>query len=109
MKINKIQLDNIKARWDILKMASAYIHAERKIIDDASLGIDTTGHMAEAESYTTTSTAESFHFSTAKQDLFAKAVEVRRQLEEAINNEEYEKASLLQELLDTIERKYGRM
>ena len=91
-------------------MSSAYILAERRIIEDAAEGIDTTGHLAEAEKQ-----GISFEFEvgakslTDKELLYEKAVEVRKQLDEAINNDDFESAKALQELLNVIEKKYNRL
>lgn len=37
MKINRLQWDKLKPQWDILKMKSAYIEAEKSIVQDPSL------------------------------------------------------------------------
>ena len=94
-------------------MSSAYIHAERKIINDAANGIDTTGHIEEANSY---QSPEDFYYEvTGREDLsekdklYSKALEVRKQLNEAIDNDDYKKAELLQLTLDMLEYKYNKL
>ena len=46
---------------------------------------------------------------TDKELLFEKAVEIRRQLDEAIGADDYERAGALQKLLDVIETKYNKL
>ena len=88
-------------------MSSAYILAEKKIIEDAARGIDTTGHLAEQ--------SIDFEFEpgdrdlTDKELLYEKAVEVRKQLDKAIELNEFKKAKQLQELLNIIEIKYKKL
>jgi len=43
MKVNKITFSQIKLRWQIQQMTSAYIHAEQQIIKKLADGIDITG------------------------------------------------------------------
>ena len=98
-------------------MSSAYIHAERKIINDATQGIDTTGHMREQ--FGPMNAEQFFEFEvdslgnmksvTEKDILLDKAREVRNQLEEAIDNDEFEKAELLQRTLNAIQSKYNKL
>ena len=95
-------------------MSTAYILAEQRIINDAAHGIDTTGHIAAQSHFVIEDTPESFHFEVGrpmndKELLYNKAQEVRKQLENAIENEDYEKAQLLQHTLDVIERKYNKL
>ncbi len=117
-KANRILFDKIKMQWDILKMSSAYIHAESKIIGEAEKGNDLTG-FTQHDSVSYTSTPESFHFEVdnfgnmkhigAKEALLEKAKEVRKQLDEAIDNDEFEKAELLQQALNAIQTKYNKL
>ena len=114
MRANAIQWPKIRLQWEILKMSSAYIHAEAKIINDAQNGIDTTGHIADMKqtiSFESPSvTPEEFYqASSPKESLLSKAREVRRQLDEAIDNDEYEKADMLQSVLDAIQAKYDKL
>ena len=41
MKANKITFDKINARWNIMKMTSAYINAEKILIQQTVLDIET--------------------------------------------------------------------
>jgi len=43
MKVNKITFSQIKLKWQIQQMTSAYIHAEQHIIKKLADGIDITG------------------------------------------------------------------
>jgi hypothetical protein len=43
MKVNKITFSQIKLKWEIQQMTSAYIHAEQHIIKKLADGIDITG------------------------------------------------------------------
>lgn len=44
-----------------------------------------------------------------KEQLYQQAVDIRRQLDEAIENDEYEKCDNLQKILDVIEIKYNKL
>ena len=94
-------------------MSSAYILAERKIIDDAHNGIDTTGHIAQYDSMSPEEQFEAdFQFNRKLSDkelLKEKADEVRRQYDEAMDAEDYLRAGALHELLNVIQIKYDRL
>jgi hypothetical protein len=40
MKVNKITFDKINARWNIMKMTSAYINAEKILIQQTAVDIE---------------------------------------------------------------------
>ena len=91
-------------------MSSAYILAERKIIEDANKGIDTTGHLAEQGwSMEFESTPEDFARPSQKEEILAKAREVRKQINEAIENEQYEVLPHLNKVLTILEAQYKRL
>ena len=122
-RVNRIKWPQMKMAWELKKMASAYILAERQIIDDASRGIDTTGHIAETQGYTfyTSSTSPEEHFAKEvdifgnlkpfdeKESILEKARNVRKKLDEAIANDEFEKAEIYQITLDALQRKYDKL
>ena len=87
-------------------MSSAYILAERKIIEDANKGIDTTGHLAEAgwsmEFEDTPQTSK-------KQEILDKAKEIRKQINEALENEQYEALPHINKVLTILEAQYKRL
>ena len=113
-KVNRSRFSKIKQQWDILKMSSAYILAEKKIIEDTAQGNDPTGHDNVSYYFTTSSSPEEFHLEfskprTEKELLLEKAQEIRKQLDDAIHAEEYSRAEALQKLLNVIEKKYNKL
>lgn len=125
MKVNRIRMSAIQLEWQILLMRSAYIAAEQLIVNEASKGNDLTGieTVTEADNITWTSS------STTPEDFFAaeidqfgnirniseaemlleQARELRKQLDNAIQNEEYDKAKILQDTLDKVQIKYNKL
>lgn len=118
-KINKIQWGKIKTAWELLKMSTAYIHAEQKIITEAEQGNDITGF--QSGGYEKQMTPEQFHDEitfdgygnphplTPKEMLYDKAKEVLKQLQQAVQDEDYRKASLLDQTLKVIKIKYDKL
>ena len=112
--VNRILFDKLKSQWDILKMSSAYILAERKIIEDAASGIDTTGHIAEQQRTIEFVSPEEFYQAdknkpmTIAEEILEKAREVREKLDDAIHNNNFVKAKMFQQILDGLEKQYNR-
>ena len=117
IRANRITFDKVKRNWEQEKMVRAYIEAERRIIEDASKGVDLTG-------YSTTTTflpmdAETFHYQvdgfgnikheSEKEGLYKKAQVIRQQVNDAIAEEDYERAEVLEKLLRVIKDKYDKL
>ena len=107
------------AQWEILKMRAAYIDAERLIIQEAEKGNDLTG--AETSYTIAFEPMSPEEFAKHEKDgkgniklseeeyLLAKARQVREQLDQALYDEDYIKAKMLQTVLNGLERKYNRL
>ena len=121
--VNKITFGKIKSQYELLKMRAAYIMAEQMIIEEANKGNDLTGHDTPPATniiFTSDSTSpeefDNFTFSfgepkplTDIEQVFAKAVEVREKLDNAIHDNDFVKARMLQNVLDGLELKYNRL
>ena len=122
--VNRITFGNIKSQWELLKMRAAYIMAEQMIIEEAAKGNDITGHDAPKTTniiFTSDSTnpeeLDNFSFSfgeepkplTDIEQVYAKAVEVREKLDNAIHDNDFVKAQMYQNVLDGLELKYKRL
>ena len=105
MKVNRITFDKISAQWDILKMSSAYIHAERQIMDSASRGVDLTGadqnikftfDAMDPEDFNSweISTGGKMEPISPADEILDKARKVREKLDNAIHDDNYVKAQL---------------
>ncbi len=115
MKVNKITFSKLYAQYELLKMRAAYILAEQSIIESASRGIDLTGY--ESSNYTIAfedmGPEQFFSTSTGSVDeaesLLSKAREVRKKLDDAIQNDDYIKAQTFQNILNGLEIKYNKL
>ncbi len=112
MKANKITFGKIRAQYEILKMRAAYILAEQSIIDAASKGIDII-YDPDTTSYSMEMGPEDF-FRTEQplndeESLLKKAREVKKKLDDAIQDEDYTKAQMFQNILDGLEIKYNKL
>ena len=122
--VNKITFGKIKSQYELLKMRAAYIMAEQMIIEEANKGNDLTGHDTPPATniiFTSDSTNpeefDNFSFSFGEQpkpltdieQVYAKAVEVREKLDNAIHDNDFVKARMLQNVLDGLELKYNRL
>ena len=113
-------MDNLLAQWEILKMKAAYIAAERQIISDAQKGIDLTGfNEATTIAFEPMSPQDFFQaevdaFGNMKKlseadVIFEKAKEVRKKLDNALDEENYLKAEMFQNILNGLEKQYNRL
>ena len=106
----------------MLQMKAAYISAEREIINEANKGNDLTGWDKQPDVLTEFGpmSAEEFHnfevdgFGNIKNIsagdmLLDRAREVRKKLDIAIQDENYVKASMLQNVLNGIEIEYKKL
>ena len=120
MKVSRSKLSRIKLEWELKQMVSAYVAAERYIINENSKGNDPTGSEAGIAYYTTsTADPESFFHEvdefgnlkpmSDKEILMDKARKVRELLDKAIANDEFEKAEVYQRTLDALKRKYDNL
>ena len=123
-RVNRTRMAKIKLEWEVKKMMSAYIAAERTIIEENSKGNDITGSES-AISYYSTTTFEPMtpqEFFSAEVDAFGnlknvdeksvlleKAMKVRELLDKAIANDEFEKAQVYQRTLDILQEKYDKL
>jgi len=114
MRANRITFDKLKAQWDILKMRSAYIDAERIIVEEASKGNDLTGFDSQVITFTSESTGPIEFFNemskplSIAEEILEKAREVREKLDNAIHADDYVKAQMYQNILNGLEEKYNK-
>jgi len=107
-------------------MVSAYVAAEKYIIEENSKGNDPTGSESAITYYTTTTaefdpmTPQEFFSKEVdafgnlknvdrKEELLDKARRVRELLDKAIANDEFEKAKVYQRTLDILEERYNNL
>lgn len=114
MKVNRIRWDKIKIQFDILKMASAYIKAEQKIISEAEKGVDLTGftHNDSKTIVFESTTVEEFaqeERMSEKDKLEKDGIEIKKQIENAIQNEDYESAEALTKLFNVLRDRWKRL
>ena len=123
MKVNNLRWDKLKMQWDILKMSSAYIQAESQIINSAAQGIDLTGYTTDNPNVTYTfepMNPEDFFAKEVdgfgnlknvddKEEILKRARRVRKQLDEAIAEDNFEKAEILQNTLNILQKKYDKL
>ncbi len=126
-RVSRIKFPTLLMQWEGKKQVAAYIAAERQIIFEASRGNDLTGADAlvrreledqgmNPEEFWTSSSTEFVGdpFGGIKNvseldRLYNQALEIREQINRAINDEEYEVASVLQRTLDVLEMKYNNL
>lgn len=109
MRVNKILFSKLRTQFELLKMKSAYILAERDIINDPA----TTGWEAD--------TPERHHYSDLEAGLrdslrdveASKLLTKMKRLEEqgraALEEEDYEKMRLLKEVYDILKNKLNKL
>lgn len=118
MKVNRIRFDNIKAKWDILKMRAAYIAAERLLIQEAADGNDLTG-IQVIESFEPM-TPEEFHqyetdgFGNIKNNgpkelIRQKMIALEKQGRRLLEEEKYELFAELKEIYEKYKQEYDRL
>ncbi len=124
-RVNKIEWGPLKNKWTLLTISAGFLHGERVLQGQ---------YEADDREHEKNSTPESFYFTqndtsehlptlegmtfdqegnprplTAKELLYEKGIEVTRQFQEALYNEEYLKAQTLNEVLQVIITKYNRL
>ena len=116
--INKITFDKLKAQWEILKMRSAYIAAEKLLIQEASEGNDPTG--VNAIKVFEPMTAEEFHQydvdafgniknKTPKEIIKEKMEALEKQGRKLLDQEKYELFAELKEIYERYKQEYDRL
>jgi len=104
MKVNKITFSQIKLRWQIQQMTSAYIHAEQQIIKKLADGIDITGAneiIQEVQQNAKTITPKD----KIKEKLDALKIQGNKLLEQ----EKYELFIELKEIYEKYKQEYDRL
>ena len=122
MKVNRSRFNALKLEWELKKMMSAYIGAEKKIITESASGM-ADGISAVAWTSDTTTPEQHYHF---EMDMFgnvrnvdSKEQDIRRleeklksveaQGREAIEKEDYESMAELKKLYDILFNKLMRL
>ncbi len=113
--VNRIRFDAIRTQWEILRMSAAYIHAEQRIVNEAAKGNDITG--------ASTPPMDSEQFFHAEVDgfgniinhiseeeyLLAKGREIQDKLDKALEQEDYRKAAMLENVFKGLKIKYNKL
>ena len=127
MKISRSKFSMIKQQYELTKMIAAYIAAEKKIItestsgmaDGLSLNREDIGHIIHVQP----KDPETFHWEIDgfgnmrnvseseryKELLLAQAVEIRAQLDLAIQEERFEDCGELEKVLNDIKKRYDSL
>lgn len=116
--INRITFDKLKAQFDILKMRSAYIAAEKFLIQEAADGHDFTNFQV-IETFEPM-TPEEFHqyqtdgfgnirHSSPKEVILKKMNDIALKAEKYLAEEKYELVQELKELYEKYKREYDRL
>jgi hypothetical protein len=115
--INRITFDKIKAQWEILKMRTAYIAAEKLLIQEAS-GTINASDMKIIEF--PPMTAEEFHkyetdgfgnirHKSPKEVILDKMNDIVAKANKYLKQEKYELVQELKELYERYKREYDRL
>jgi hypothetical protein len=116
--INRITFDKLKAQFEILKMRSAYIAAEKLLIQEAADGNDLTGIKVITEF--DPMTPEEFHeyqvdgfgnirHKSPKEVILDKMNKIAEQAQKYLEQEKYELVQELRELYDKYKSEYDRL
>ena len=115
--INRITFDKIKAQWEILKMRTAYIAAEKLLIQEASGTIDASDiKITEFPPMT----AEEFHqyqtdgfgnirHKSPKEVILDKMNDIAAKANKYLEQEKYELVQELKELYERYKKEYDRL
>ena len=116
--INRITFDKLKAQFDILKMRSAYIAAERLIIEEGAKGNDITG-MQVIQTFEPMSPEEfneyqvdgfgNIRHSSPKEVILNKMNALEEQGRKLLEEEKYELFIELKELYEKYKQEYDRL
>ena len=120
MKANRTRFSKVKMAWELKKMISAYVGAERFLIDEAAQSMG----LYSPEQYDPLNAKKIYEDSTSieewiagsnmpnlseKDKLYRQAQELRKQINQAIAEENFEKAAILDKTLKVIEIKYNKI
>ena len=120
MRVSTTRFSKLKQSWELTKMTTAYINAERMIIENSNRGIDITGHDTFYKDRGVSldnfeGAIEDLEFLkggtplTPSDEVWEAAKEVRAKLDEAIEKDEYVKAEMLQNVLDGLQEQYNKL
>ena len=115
MRVSTIRFDRLKQSWELTKMTTAYINAERMIIENSNRGLDIIGNREVFEDPVPDFNdfeLEDLSFGrkmTPIEEVWRSAEKVREKLDEAINSENYVKAEMLQNVLNGLEEQYNKL
>ena len=112
MKVNKITFSKIKTQWELLKMKSAYILAERDIVNDATL----TGWQRNDAIEDDSMTLVDFQgWEDGNVRRMSEELKIKKQMEEleeqgrvALDNEDYQKMQILKEVWGILNNKLNK-
>ena len=122
-RVNRIRFDKLLMEWKG-KLGAVYAFKGIKDYEEWAMGLatpqqpldDTIIRLATSEEISEFMSPEGFRDAfgssrpmTEKEILFQQAVSIREQIENAIAEENYEKADILQKTLDVIELKYNKL
>ena len=118
MKVNRIRFAKLKQEW-LAKLSSIYAFKGIKDYDEWAIGASdplppppAIDHIQWVQDWTGPEEFFGGGLNTPKSEkelLLDKAREIRRQLDEAIDQDDFERAQALQNLLDVIEIKYNKL
>lgn len=116
--INRITFDKLKARFEILKMRSAYVEAEKLLMQEAADGNDLTGIKVitafdpmtpeEFQEYETDGFGNIRHKSP-KEVILDKMNAIALKAEKYLEEEKYELLAELKEIYDKYKQEYDRL
>ena len=106
MKVNKITFDKINARWNIMKMTSAYINAEKILIQQSTFDQDQDN--TTEISFVMDDFGNSRQL-TPKELLKIKLDAFELQAEKLLEQEKYELLIELKELYEKYKQEYDRL
>ena len=112
MKANIIKFDRIKARWDIMKMTSAYIQAEKVLINQSLSDQNIFNDEQYQNLSTTTFVMDQFGNSrqlSPKEILKAKLDAFEIQGAKLLEEEKYELFAELKEIYEKYKQEYDRL
>ena len=119
-RVNRIKWSKLKLKWEG-RLGAAHAFMGIKDYEEWAMGLttpqpppmafdeETANEWLTPEEFGALHDPVSLTPKSEKELLFEKAVAIREQLDKAIADDEYEKASLLQRTLDVIELKYNRL
>ena len=110
MKVNRIIFDEIKSQWDIVKMTSAYINAEKILIHKASESVETFEPMdtEEFHSYQVDGFGNIKNL-TPKDLIKQKMNALEEQGIKLLEEEKYELFTELKEIYEKYKQEYDRL